>query len=654
MTFRMASLSFGALAASLLLAGCGPEPKPAAPAAVAATPPPAPPPPTQYDAEAFFATTSYQMPAGYAWSADDKQLLVSSDETGIFNVYGLTAAGEGKQSLTSSTTDSTYAVSWFPADGRALFTADSGGNEINHLYVREAEGATRDRTPGDKVKAEFFGWSADKQHFFVTTNERNAQAFDLYRYAAKDYARTLVFKNDAAWQLADISPDDRYLALVKPRTSADSDVYLLDLSAKKHAPQLVTKHEGNVTHDVYAFTHDSKQLVYATDEFGEFNQAWTYEISSGTRTPLIRADWDISFVSYSESGRFRVWGVNEDGRTAVHILDNNYGKEIALPDLPAGDLAQIRFSRDETKLALLLSSDTSPNDVYTIELKGSMKSARLTKALNPKIKEDDLVETKVVRYASFDGLKIPGILYQPHVATAKHKVPVLVWVHGGPGGQSRRGYSATIQHLVNHGYGVLAANNRGSSGYGKTFFHMDDRKHGDVDLKDIVAAKQYLIGLDWVDRERVGIIGGSYGGYMVGAALAFSPDTFDVGIDIFGVMNWVRTLTNIPPWWASFKESLYDEMGDPATDGERHRAISPLFHAKNIRAPLLVVQGANDPRVLKVESDEIVEAVRANGVAAEYKVFPDEGHGFTKRANKIDASNTFVVFLDKYLKAGAE
>ena len=654
MTFRMPSLFFGALAASLLLAGCGPEPKPAAPAAVAATPPPAPPPPTQYDAEAFFATTSYQMPAGYAWSADDKQLLVSSDETGIFNVYGLTAAGEGKQPLTASTTDSTYAVSWFPADGRALFTADSGGNEINHLYVREADGATRDLTPGDKVKAEFFGWSADKQNFFVTTNERKPEAFDLYRYAAKDYARTLVFKNEEAWQVAEVSPDDRYLALVKPRTSADADVYLLDLSVKKHAPQLVTKHEGNVTHSVYAFTHDSKQLVYATDEFGEFNQAWTYEISSGTRTPLIRADWDISFVSYSESGRFRVWGVNEDGRTAVHILDNNYGKEIALPDLPAGDLAQIRFSRDETKLALLLSSDTSPNDVYTIELKGSMKSARLTKALNPKIKEDDLVETKVVRYASFDGLKIPGILYQPHVATAKHKVPVLVWVHGGPGGQSRRGYSATIQHLVNHGYGVLAANNRGSSGYGKTFFHMDDRKHGDVDLKDIVAAKQYLIGLDWVDRERVGIIGGSYGGYMVGAALAFSPDTFDVGIDIFGVMNWVRTLTNIPPWWASFKESLYDEMGDPATDGERHRAISPLFHAKNIRAPLLVVQGANDSRVLKVESDEIVEAVRANGVAAEYKVFPDEGHGFTKRANRIDASDTFVVFLDKYLKAGAE
>lgn len=261
-----------------------------------------------------------------------------------------------------------------------------------------------------------------------------------------------------------------------------------------------------------------------------------------------------------------------------------------------------------------------------------------------------LVESEVTRFASYDGLEIPGILYRPKMATAATPVPAIVLVHGGPGGQSRRSYSALVQHLVNHGYAVYAINNRGSSGYGKTFYHMDDKRHGDVDLKDVVASKDYLAGLDWIDGERVGIMGGSYGGYMVAAALAFEPDVFDVGVNIFGVTNWVRTLESIPPWWESFREALYDEMGDPATDAERHRAISPLFHAENIVKPLLVVQGANDPRVLQVESDELVEAVRANGVPVEYVLFEDEGHGFRKRENRITASEAYLEFLDKHLK----
>ena len=153
--------------------------------------------------------------------------------------------------------------------------------------------------------------------------------------------------------------------------------------------------------------------------------------------------------------------------------------------------------------------------------------------------------------------------------------------------------------------------------------------------------------------EKVGVIGGSYGGYMVAAALAFEPEAFDVGIDIFGVTNWVRTLESIPPWWEAFKESLYDEMGDPATDAERHRRISPLFHAGNIVKPTLVIQGSNDPRVLQVESDELVAAIQANEVPVEYVVFPDEGHGFRKKVNQITASNAYVKFLDEYLKGGA-
>ena len=210
------------------------------------------------------------------------------------------------------------------------------------------------------------------------------------------------------------------------------------------------------------------------------------------------------------------------------------------------------------------------------------------------------------------------------------KVPAVIDVHGGPGGQSRKGYTAQYQHLVNHGFAVLRVNNRGSSGYGKTFFHMDDKKHGEVDLDDVVYGKKYLQSLDWVQGDKIAIMGGSYGGYMVAAALAFRPEEFTAGIDIFGVTNWVRTLKSIPPWWGAQKDSLYDEMGDPATDEERHQRISPLFHAANIVKPLLVIQGANDPRVLQVESDELVAAVK-NNVPVEYIIFPDEGHGFLRK-----------------------
>jgi dipeptidyl aminopeptidase/acylaminoacyl peptidase len=229
-------------------------------------------------------------------------------------------------------------------------------------------------------------------------------------------------------------------------------------------------------------------------------------------------------------------------------------------------------------------------------------------------------------------------------------VPGLVWVHGGPGGQSRVGYSGFIQYLVNHGYAVYAINNRGSSGYGKTFYTMDDRKHGSADLDDCVASKAMLAGTGWVDGGRIGIVGGSYGGYMVLAALTFRPREFAVGVDMYGVSNWLRTLQSIPAWWGPARESLYKELGDPGKDADYLRRISPLFHADRIERPLIVLQGENDPRVLKSESDEIVEAVRKKGVPVEYHLFPNEGHGFTRKETQEKAYQTTLEFLDKYLK----
>jgi dipeptidyl aminopeptidase/acylaminoacyl peptidase len=631
-----------------------PQAEPEAAQVAEAAPAAEPAPELGHSAEVFFNTTSFGMAssAGLAISSSTGEILISSDETGVFNAFALNPETGERRQLTMSTTDATFAVSWFPDGERFLVTADSGGDELNHIYVGDGSGELIDLTPGENVKASFMGWSADRSQLWISTNERDPAAFDLYAYDAESFERTLVFENTTALQMSDISRDGRWLALDRPRTSADSDILLADLSTGGD-PVLITEHEGNIAYGTYSFTPDSAGLIYATNEFGEWNQAWRYNLESGERSALIEADWDVMYVGYSPSGRYQVSAVNADGFTDVTVTDTQSGEDIALPDsVPAGDLSSVRFNADETLMAFLVVSSVSPANVHVVDLT-SGAHRQLTEALNPELHPRDLVEAEVVRFESFDGLTIPGIMYRPHNASADNPVPALVWVHGGPGGQSRAGYSATIQHLVNNGYAVYAANNRGSSGYGKTFYHMDDRRHGEEDLRDIVAAGDYMRSLDWVRDDAVGVIGGSYGGYITAAALTFHPEEFDVGINIFGVTNWVRTLESIPPWWESFREALYDEMGDPATDAERHRAISPLFHADQIVKPMLVIQGANDPRVLQVESDELVAAARENGAIVEYVLFPDEGHGFRRRENRITASNAYLDFLEEHLATGA-
>lgn len=632
-------ITFAGILFAVLLVGCGKQPDPQ-PASV-----------PKYSAEVFFATTSYGLasPNGYAFSPDNTKILIHSDESGIFNVYALPVGGGEPVPMTHSDSDAMFAVSWFPNDERILFTFDNGGDELNHVVVREADGSFKDLTPGENIKSNFAGWSSDRQSFYLTSNERDPASFDLYRYASDDYGRELVYENPG-FALGAISGDGRWLALVKPRTSADSDVYVVDATSDDKKAVLITEHEGNIAYDVYDIAPDNRTLVYATDEHGEFGQAWSHDLETGEKSVLVADDWDVSYVSFSASGAYRVVGVNADARTEVTITDVETGESITMPDLPPGDLRNIRFSVDESKLALIVNADNSPSNIHAIDIE-TTTTRQLTSALNPDIDPAHLVVGEVIRYPSFDGLEIPSILYKPHGATAENPVPALVLVHGGPGGQTRTGYRAFVQHLVNHGYAILGANNRGSSGYGKTYYHLDDKRHGEEDLLDIVHGRTYLESLDWVDNENIGVIGGSYGGYMTAAALAFHPEAFDVGINIFGVTNWERTLQSIPPWWEAFKEALYDEMGDPATDAERHHRISPLFHAEHIVKPLLVVQGANDPRVLQVESDELVAAVKKNEVPVEYIVFSDEGHGFRNKENRIAASKAYAKFLDAYLRA---
>ncbi len=606
-------------------------------------------PATRYTIEQFMATTSM---SGASFSADEKRILFSSNASGIFNVYSIAATGGAPTAITQSTTDSTYAVSYFYDDDRVLFTRDKGGDENNHVFVRERDGVEKDLTPGDKLKANFSGWRPDGSAFYIATNERDAKFFDLYKYDAKTYARTMLFKNEGtAVQNANpaaISRDERWIALNKPNTTSDSDIYLYDATSKE--TRHITPHKGSVAFSAATFDPASKKLFFMSNEAGEFNAVRTYDLSTGNIKEHEKADWDVVTTYFSRDGRYRVTSVNEDGSIGIRVVDSANEKPIAMPKLSGGEIRGVTFGKSGNRMAFYVNGDCSPSNLFVHDFT-TKKTAQLTQSLSKEIDTNELVEAEVVRFKSFDGTIIPSIYYKPKGASATHKVPALVWVHGGPGGQTTRGYSAQIQYLVNHGYAVLGINNRGSSGYGKTFFTADDRKHGREPLWDCVEAKTYLASLGYIDAERIGIIGGSYGGYMTLAALAFRPEAFKVGVNIFGVSNWIRTLESIPPYWEAQRKALYDEIGDPVKDREFLMATSPLFHAKEIRAPLMVIQGANDPRVIKPESDDIVEAVKKNNVPVEYVVFPDEDHGFSKKKNQMESSKRILEFLDKYLAA---
>ncbi|MEM7205868.1 MAG: alpha/beta fold hydrolase [Planctomycetota bacterium] len=636
----MRSVSVALLA---LVAGCATAPRPA-PRQVPA-----------YDVETLLTTSSY---SGTSVSPDGTRLLLTTDETGVLNAYAMSLATGDKMQLTHSTSDAIRGVAWLD-DARFLFTSDQGGNELTHVYVGNTDGGQVDLTPGENLRASVLAVARDRQAFYVMSNERDPRAFDLYRYEAAAAttersegarpSRTLVFRNEGGFMLNAASRDLRYVVLAKTYSNANDDLLLWDAARPELAPRLLTPHEGDASHGMQGFSADGQTVFYTSDAGAEFRRLWRVDLTSGRQEVVAERRWDILGYRFTRDGRFAVLMTNADARTVVEVRDVESGDAVALPAIPGRTISRVETSDDGRYWIVYAGGSTSPDELY-VGAVGSGRLERRTRALADGIDEADLVDAEVVRYPSFDGLEIPGLLLRPHVASPTEPVPALVWVHGGPGGQSRVGYRWDLQFLVNRGYAVLMVNNRGSSGYGKTFFHLDDQNHGEGDLQDCIYGRRYLETLDWVDGSRIGIIGGSYGGYMVAAALAFEPDAFDVGVNIFGVTNWIRTLENIPPWWGANRDRLYAELGNPTTDRERLRRISPLFHAANIRRPLMVVQGANDPRVLKIESDEIVAAAQANGVPVEYLVFDDEGHGFRNRKNRIASNRQILAFLDRYLR----
>ena len=588
------------------------------------------------------------------FARDAKSLIISSNISGFFNAYRASCAG-GLSQLTFSKDQHLRPIAAFPRDDRILMTRDPGSCEKTQLFILLPNGEEQLLQRDPDVKVSFLGFISGSNSFYCLSNQRIPTVFDLYLVNADSAKWNLIYCNDGDALPCSVSKNSKFLALMKIKTSNDAEVILYDFERSR----LIEL--GNSSPQSYcrfaSFDPSSTYLYYLTDANSEWIYVVEVDIRTGQRKVIEQREFSILQHKFSPAAKYRVIFYDQDGGTQVKIFDRQKNRSLKLIGDDDCSVSAITFSPDDSAVAYFSENNTEPVALYLHTFENDrtrqIRLPTVSGQVSPGTKRlsSECIVAESVNYKSFDGLRIPSFLWHPRITLKnRDKFPALIWIHGGPGGQIRKGYNSRIQLLVRAGYVVLACNYRGSFGYGRSFFEADIGNHGDESLWDIVYAKYFLCSLPFVNETRIGIIGSSFGGYMVLAALAFHPDEFSAGIDICGVSDWPCMLETLPVHWSGLQQkSLYQKIGHPERDRDKLRRISPLFHAERISSPLLVLHGAKDPRVPKIQSDRMVEAVKRNGGLVEYLVFPDEAHGLRQPANVAKAYNAILDFLDRYL-----
>lgn len=601
----------------------------------------------RYSIDEFMQTTRM---SGISFSHDEREILVTSNRTGVFNAFSIPVNRGPASQLTFSTDEAIRAISFFPNDRRILYLRDKGGIENTHLCIGETDGREVELTPGERVKSGFIGWNGDGKYFYYTANKSGQHCGDAYRVDADTYERSLICRNDDNYLIARVSPDGEYLSLVKYEGLSISDLYLFHV--RSSTLTLITPHSRNVRYMPLYFNNTSDSLRYRARKDEDDAIEYCYNLKTREHKECERLQVNFRQIVTSESARYRAVISDEKETSSLRLHDYLTNGDFPLPSMPQGTVTSAAISKSDRWLAFYVNGDRDPTELYVCDLL-TRQLSKLTNNVNPAINRADLVESSIVSFDSFDGMKIPCLLWKPHESSRERRVPALIWVHGGPIGQVRKTYAGAVQFLVNHGYAVLAVNHRGSQGYGREFLDAADGKQGREPLWDCVEARRYLASRNFIDPERIGIIGGSFGGYMAMAALAFHADEFAVGVAICGVSNLVRHVeTKLQQPQAA--QIYLQKVGDPVRDRAMLEAVSPALHAERIKSPLMVLHGAKDPRASRLESEDIVNAVRANGGIVDYLEFSDEAHGFRKRTNSIRAYQAILDFLDKYLAGSGE
>jgi len=594
--------------------------------------------------EQFYAIRRFQ--PTLAFTPDGRKLLFSSDLSGQFNLWRVPVRGGWPEQLTTFQAESVRSVSVSPDGQLLVLAADRHGDEFHQLRALPARGGWPEAWT-DAPQVQHFvdgkGWSPDGRLLAYAANAETPTNQEVWVRELETGEVRKVFGGDGLRFPAGWSPDGSQLLVTDFRSNTDTSVLLVEGGSSRE----LTPHEGEARFLPGPWAPDGSGFYLISDEGREHLGLAFYRLADDGYEWVETPDGDVEEVDLSEDGRVLAWTVNDGGWTRLRLRDLESGSELPEPRLPEGTgpfigITSLCISRDGRHAAMIWAAPQRPSELYVVET-ATGRVRRVTNNMIGGLRERELAPSELVSFPTWDGRDIAAWLYRPK---RRRRLPVVLSIHGGPETQERPWYQPLYQYLVSRGIAVLAPNIRGSTGYGRTFQTLIHRDWGGGDLKDFEHAAQWLREQDWVDADRIGVYGGSYGGFATLTCVTRLPDYWAAAVDIVGPSNLVTFSKAVPPTWRRFMDKW---VGNPETEVDFLMERSPITYVENVRAPLLVIQGANDPRVVKGESDQMVERLRELEREVEYVVFDDEGHGFTKRENQQRAARLSADWFEQHL-----
>ncbi|MGV3757514.1 MAG: S9 family peptidase [Verrucomicrobiota bacterium] len=589
--------------------------------------------------------------AGMAdWHPTKREMLIATRFADTPQLHYVKFPGGARTQMTFSP-EPIGGGSFRPKTGEFIvFAQDKGGNEFYQFYRFDLKDGRITLLTDGFSRNTGAKWSNSGKEIAYASTRRTGRDNDLYLIdpANPKTDRKLIDLKGGGWGVADWSPDDKSLLLAEYVSINESYLHLMDIATGKM--ELITpKGAQPISYSEAKFSKDGKSLIVATDRDSEFQRLGRYDLATKAFTPYTtHIKWDVDEFELSKDGNTIALVTNEDGAGILRLMDAKTGKELKTPKLPIGTVSSLNWHENNRDLAFNLSSSKAPFDIYSLDVKDG-KIERWTESETGGLDASKFSEPEMIRVKSFDGLEVSGFIYRPDAQKFPGPRPVIVYIHGGPESQSRPRFQARLNYYLNEmGVALLYPNVRGSAGYGKTFLTLDNGFKREDSVKDIGAF------LDWIDRDgkldkqRIAVMGGSYGGYMTLACMVHYNDRLRCGNDIVGISNFVTFLNNTQDYRRDLRRVEYGDERDPKMK-EHLEKISPNRNADKIKKPLFVVQGQQDPRVPYTEAEQMVEAIRKNGGKVWYMMATDEGHGFAKKKNADTQFLATIMFLQENL-----